>query len=328
MAFADIVGHQQQLESLKQSLEKNRLHHAVLFFGPEGIGKKTVALSLAMAIQCLEKIGDFCGDCANCARIRGGHHPDVRLIAPLPGRREILIQQVRYMERELNFHPFSGRKKIAILDPATLLNAAAQNALLKTLEEPPKDSLLILICTGIGGLLPTLLSRCLRFSFAPLPIDVVARFLISQKGMAQEKAKILAAIAMGSVGTAIRLEAEEIVEKRKMWAEKICSLGQKNYKVALALAESFATTREKCLEFLDWLEGWYRDILVYRATNNIQGICNFDMEKNIRAQASVSNLEDILFFLAHTLKTRARVERNVNRRMALENLFTEIAGVA
>jgi DNA polymerase-3 subunit delta' len=228
------------------------------------------------------------------------------------------------MQRELNFHPFSGRKKIAIVDPAALMNASAQNALLKTLEEPPRDSLLILISTSIGGLLPTLLSRCLRLSFPPLPVELVTRFLVSERGIKQEKAEALAAMTMGSLGSAIRLEAEDLLEKRKIWAEKIDSLARENYREGMVLAEEFAGTREKSLEFLEWLEGWYRDILVYRATESLQGICNLDMEKEIKNQAKLCQLERVLFILAHAVKTRRRIQRNANRRMALENLFTEI----
>jgi DNA polymerase III subunit delta' len=168
MSFAEIIGHQGQIEILRAALAKNRLHHAYLFAGPEGVGKRTLALALAKAVHCTEMGSDSCGQCVNCARIRDGNHPDVRLIEPLMGKKEISIQQIREIERQLNFRSFSGGKKIAILDPATLMNLSAQNALLKTLEEPPQDSLLILIAPTAGGLLPTLRSRCLSLSFGPL----------------------------------------------------------------------------------------------------------------------------------------------------------------
>jgi DNA polymerase-3 subunit delta' len=323
MPLSEIVGHQQQLETLRQSLARNRLHHAWLFVGPEGVGKRKVALSLAMAVQCSERIGDFCGSCIHCTQVRNGHHPDIRLLEPLPGKKEISIQQVRELERELNFHPFSGRKKIAILDPATLMNVSAQNALLKTLEEPPRDSLLILISTGTGGLLPTLLSRCLRLSFAPLPVELVASFLVAQKGIKREEAGILAAMTMGSLGKATSLQIQDLLEKRKIWAEKLCSLSQANYKGGLIFAEELAGTREECLEFLEWLAGWYRDLLVYSATNSLQGICNLDLERYIKDQVRVYDLEQILLLLAQAVEARARVQRNVNRRMALEQLLTE-----
>src|SRR5262245_12389860 len=139
MGFAQIVGHSKQLETLRLALAHGRLHHAYLFVGAAGLGKKTIGLSLAKAIHCSGASGDFCGECADCARIQDGNHPDVRLIEPLAGKKEISIQQIRELEKELNLRSFSGNKKIVILDPATLMNLSAQNALLKTLEEPPPD---------------------------------------------------------------------------------------------------------------------------------------------------------------------------------------------
>ena len=199
MGFPQIVGHPKQLEALRRALAYDRLHHAYLFLGAEGVGKQTIALGLAKAIHCSVTVGDYCGECADCARIRDGNHPDVRVIEILAGKKEISIQQVRQLEKELNFRSFSGKKKIVILDPATLMNLSAQNALLKTLEEPPKNSLVILIATTVGGLLPTLRSRCLRVSFGPLPRNLVAGFLVAQQGLKTEEAEFLAAITMGSL---------------------------------------------------------------------------------------------------------------------------------
>ena len=155
------------------------------------MGKKTIALGLAKAIHCSAATGDFCGECADCARIQDGNHADVRIIEPLAGKKEISIQQIRELEKELNFRSFSGKKKIAILDPATLMNLSAQNALLKTLEEPPRDSLLILIAANGGALLPTLRSRCLRISFGPLARDLISDFLVSRKGLAAGESGVL-----------------------------------------------------------------------------------------------------------------------------------------
>src|SRR6266478_7112221 len=182
MGRSEIVGHQKQVEALRLALVTERLHHAYLFVGPEGVGKKTIALGLAKAVHCSAAMGDFCGECADCARIHDRNHPDVRIIEVLAGKKEISIQQIRELEKELNFRSFSGKKKIAILDPATLMNLSAQNALLKTLEEPPRDSLLVLVATNTGGLLPTLRSRCLRLSFGSLQCAQLANYLASKKG--------------------------------------------------------------------------------------------------------------------------------------------------
>ena len=182
MGFSQIIGHQQPLATLRRALSNGRLHHAYLFVGAEGVGKKTIAICIAQAVHCEIENGDFCGNCANCARIQGANHPDVRIVEPLAGKKEISIQQVRELQKELNFRSFSGKKKIAIVDPATLMNLSAQHALLKTMEEPPEESLLILIASNTGELLPTLRSRCLRLTFGPLARDLVSGFLASRKG--------------------------------------------------------------------------------------------------------------------------------------------------
>lgn len=326
MPFSEIVGHEPQLATLARGLEQNRLHHAWLFLGPEGVGKRTVALSLAMAIQCLEKTGDSCGGCSPCAQVRSGHHPDVRVIEPSPGKKEISIQQVRDLERELSFRPFSGRKKVAIIDPATLMNTAAQNALLKTLEEPPGDSLLILISTSIGGLLPTVLSRCLRLSFAPLPEKQVMEFLVSHKGLKRDEAAIMAALTMGSLGKALQPDIEELFARRKRWTEGICSLGQGDYKDAMALAEALGGTLEESVQFLNWLTQWYRDVLVHSVTGTTEGTCNVDRKREIEDQAKRYGPSRSLALYSEAVRTAARIPRNVNRRMALENLFAHIVG--
>ncbi|MFQ5903823.1 MAG: DNA polymerase III subunit delta' [Candidatus Binatia bacterium] len=316
------MGHKKQLETLMWGLEKDRLHHAYLFLGPEGVGKRTIALSFAMAVQCLERAHDFCDRCANCVRVRTGNHPDVRVVGPSTGKKEISIEQVRELGRELNFRPFSARKKIAVLDPAPLMNSSAQNALLKTLEEPPRDSLVILISPSTGGLLPTLLSRCLRLSFAPLPVELLASFLVSQKSKKPEEAEFLAAMAMGSLGRATSPDVEGLMERRRGWVEQICSLTQGNVNGGVALAEELAGVREECLKFLEWVGGWYRDILIYCVTGSSQGICNLDMMNKIEQQAAIYSLERILFLLSQVVRTTASIQRNVNRRMALENFFS------
>ena len=326
MPFSDIVGHQKQLASLKWALAEDRLHHAYLFLGPEGVGKRTLALSLAMAIQCLEESHDFCGGCPKCLQIKSENHPDVRLVGPLAGKKEITIQQVRELERELSFRAFSGRKKIAIIDPAHLMNFSAQNALLKTLEEPPRDSLLILISTSVGGLLPTVLSRCLRLSFAVLPVEDVVDFLVSQKGMKREEAGLSAAMSMGSLGKALSPEIEELAQRRKVWVEEIAVLTRGDHRGWMALAERLARDREDSMKFLEWVEGWYRDLLIYRVTGSGQALSNIDMARIVGEQADHHSLEQILFLLSEASRTAARIRRNVNRRMALENFLMKVPG--
>ena len=327
MAFSDIVGHKKQWATLRWALEKGRLHHAYLFVGPEGIGKRTVALALSKAVHCLEWPRDFCDMCANCARIQSGNHPDVRIIEPAAGKKEVTIQQVRDLERELSFRTFSGGKKIAVVDPASLMNVSAQNALLKTLEEPPGDSLLILISTSAGGLLPTLISRCFRFSFAPLPVNELETFLVSENKMPREKAGPLARLSMGSLGRALSPELALLVEKRGEWLKRISSLDRFDCRGWMALAEELAGDREQAAEFLEWLAIWYHDLVIYSAAGSDDGLTNRDIMKRMEEQDQDFDRERLFFLLTQASRTARRIQRNVNRRMALENFFAHVVGL-
>ena len=328
MSFAEIIGHARQLRPLRAALANRRLHHAYLFVGPEGIGKNTIAMALAQAIHCSTASNDACGQCAECARIKDSNHPDVRTIQTLEGKKEIGIQQVREIERELRYRSFGGERKIAIVDPAGTMNAAAQNALLKTLEEPPENSLIILITTNAGELLPTLRSRCLRFSFAPLSRSQVADYLQTKQKIDSEKADLLAAMSMGSIGRALSLDDEELMERRRAWAAVLSALNHGDYQAAMAAAEPLAADREGTLEFLQWAEGWYRDLLVHRVTGATDGLVNVDMLPQIEQQSSRSGGARALAALEQIGAATTAIQRNLNRRMVVERLlFTVIEGV-
>lgn len=324
MGFSEIIGHRRQLEVLRSGLESGRLHHAYLFAGPDGVGKRTVALALAKALHCDEAGNDFCGGCANCARIRDGNHPDLRLVEILDDKKEITIQQVRDLEKELNFRSFSGKKKIVIIDPATSMNLSAQNALLKTLEEPPRDSLLILLAANAGALLPTLRSRCLRLVFGPLPRSLMVRFLTAHQGINREKAELRAAMSMGSLGAAMDLDADELLDKRQGWLERLSNLAAGDYRAASKVAEEIASDKQESLRFLEWAETWYRDLLVYASTGNSEDVINADMFAEIELQSARGDFERLLSTFAQTAAAGARIQRNLNRRMVLESLLFNV----
>ena len=325
MPFSDIVGQEKPLETLRRGLEGGRLHHAYLFLGPEGVGKKSVALSLAMAIHCEEGGHDFCGQCQSCHKIRAGNHPDVRLIEPPTGKKEIGIPQIRELERELAFRSFSGRKKVAILDPADLMNYHAQNSLLKTLEEPPGDCLLILIAKGTGGLLPTLVSRCLRLSFGAPAMDVVTDVLVRRKGIPVEEAKLLARLTMGSLGEALTCDTEDLLDRRKEWIARLVSIPCGDYRAVMAFAEELAGDREGCLEFLRCIDGWYRDILRYQIGGGTEQIRNIDMEETLREKSRLWGIDHTLSVLARTSEGAREIQRNYNRRLVMENLLIKVS---
>ena len=327
MGFGEIIGHDRQLSTLRSALASNRLHHAYFFAGPEGVGKRTIAIALAKAVHCMQLDDDFCGQCVNCARISDGNHPDVRFVEPLAGKKEISIQQIRELERELNYRSFSGGRKIAVIDPATSMNLASQNALLKTLEEPPQDSLILLIAANDGALLPTLRSRCLRLAFAPLTRHEVVGFLQAKLAMNTGDAEFLAAISMGSIGAAVNLDKDELIEKRRNWVDLLSSLKAGDYQAAMLAAEALSANRDDALKFLKWSESWYRDVLVHAVTDNAGALVNLDLLEQIRQQSVSNGTETALNAISRVADATAGIQRNLNRRMVLEKfLFGVVRG--
>jgi DNA polymerase-3 subunit delta' len=318
MALGEIIGHRRQLEILRLALKSGRLHHAYLFVGPEGIGKRTLAIALAKAVHCSDSSDDFCGSCVNCRRIADGNHPDVRIIELLAGKKEISIQQVREFERELNYRSFTGKRKIMIVDPATLMNLASQNALLKTLEEPPQDSLMILIAPSAGGLLPTVRSRCLRISFAPLARSDVVQYLRTQQGMSGDEVEFLAALSMGSIGAAMGLVKDVLIEKRRVWAGILGALKAGDYQAAVVAAEALAGNRDEALKFLAWAQSWFRDLLLYGVTGDSGELVNLDLLEQIAGQAAPAKSEQRIAALTASQRAAAAIQRNLNRRLVLE----------
>lgn len=321
MGFSEIVGHEKQLEALRQSLVSGRLHHAYLFIGPDGIGKRTLALALAQAIHCAELESDFCGNCGACRAIQTGNHADVRVLEPLSNKKDISIQQVRELEKTLSFRSFSGRRKMAIIDPATSMNWPAQNALLKTLEEPPQGCILILLASNVGGLLPTVRSRVFALSFTSLPRQLMVSFLISRRGKTREQAEVLAALTMGSLGAVSRFDKEKMIEKRLDWMKTLVSLRAGDYRAALSAAEALAGNREETLKFLEWAELWYHDLLTFRAAHAPDKILNVDMLPQIEEHSARIEADDLFSLLSKTGEASQLIQRNLNRRMVIEDLL-------
>lgn len=323
MPFSEIIGHQRQIEILKAGLKSGRLHHAYLFWGPEGIGKKSAAFSFAMAMHCSQGPSDSCGQCPSCASIAGGNHPDVSLIELQVRKKEISIEQIRELQHRLSFRSLSGKSKVAIIDRAQLMNYPAQNALLKTLEEPPEGSIIILIARHIGGLIPTVLSRCLRLAFTALAPDLVAELLIRKKGMAEDQARLLAAVAMGSPGEALASDPGLYLEQRSLWLDRLSALAHGDYKGMLELAGDAASDREQAFVFLKWMDAWYRDVLTLQVMGQAGRVQNADRVEEIRWRAALSDPEETVSILFRIGRVAREIQRNANSRMALENLLIQ-----
>jgi len=228
MPFRDVVGHLRLIKLLSRSAAGATLPPSLLFAGPYGVGKRLTAVALAQALNCQAPITnqsaaagpladdalplDACGRCAACTRIARGVHPDVVIVEPGDSG-AIKIDQVRDVVDRAMYRPFEGRRRVVIIDQADALVAAAQNALLKTLEEPPSSSVFILVTSRPDVLLPTVRSRCPDLRFRPLTETDIATVLVSRK-LSESEARAVAATADGSVGQALQARAGELVEAR------------------------------------------------------------------------------------------------------------------
>jgi DNA polymerase-3 subunit delta' len=231
MPFRDIVGHKRLVGLLARSVERGSLPPSLIFAGPAGIGKRLAALSTAQALNCLTPesmfdVGgdagrDACGRCAACTRIARGVHPDVVVVSP-GDNGSIKIDAVRDLVERANFRPFEGRRRAVIIDDADALVMAAQNGLLKTLEEPPSASVFILVTSRPDTLLPTVRSRCPQLRFRTLGPDEVAAVLIG-RGHNDVEARAVAATADGSIGQALEASAGELVEARDIASRALVS---------------------------------------------------------------------------------------------------------
>jgi DNA polymerase-3 subunit delta' len=205
--FAQIRGHVRTLGFLRKAATEDRLAHALLFAGPDGIGKYTLALGFAAWLSCEAGGEDLCGNCTSCRQVAAGTHPDLMVIGVASGKKEIGVDRARELKRFTQLQPLRARAKVGIVDGAHLLTVAAQNALLKTLEDPPQRSILILVANNPDALLPTVRSRLQRVPFSPLSEDDVIAVLTQDHGLEAGTAKELAMLAEGSPGRALTLRS-------------------------------------------------------------------------------------------------------------------------
>ncbi len=221
MTFRDIVGHRRLLGLLARAIRSDSLPPSLIFSGPDGVGKRQVALAVAQTLNCLSPViddatgrRDGCGRCAACGKIVRGQHPDVILLEPLEDKSEIVVDQVREVIRKIGYRPFEGRSRVVIVDPADELNADAQDAFLKVLEEPPPRNVLVLVTTNPGDLHDTIRSRCSLLRFAPLAAGDIASALVERGMCVESDAKAAAALAGGSFARALGARSVELAEAR------------------------------------------------------------------------------------------------------------------
>jgi DNA polymerase III subunit delta' len=326
MSFTQIQGQDRAIQNLKQSLERDKVHHGYLFSGPEGVGKKMTARELAKALNCDQPGPEGgCDQCPSCRKIEKQVHPD--LIHLKPEGANIRIEQIRNLAQQLSYGPALGRSRLCLLDMASDLNEPAANAFLKTLEEPPSGTIFVLLVRDPGELLPTLVSRCVSISFSPLPLALIAEKLMQEKGLSQEEAQALSLVSGGSIGKAFEFLKINFWKKQEAWLTQLEGLPQARMAQLFSWAKSWLGSREEIQENLEIGQWCLRDLIWVRA--GLEEKLSLMPHLRERVRTLAFTLPDYVWLKRLTLLNQAAVyqTQNVNAQLNWEVLFLKMARV-
>lgn len=330
-----VVGQDRVVSLLRHSLEKGAMAHAYLLVGPPHIGKMTLAINLAQALNC-EVAEPPCGECVSCQKIASAKHPDVQTIgltsnnnaAEAKLRVEISIDQIREMQHAANLPPFEGRCKVFIIDGAELLSNEAANCLLKTLEEPVGRVIFVLLTSNDGLLPTTVVSRCQRLELLPLAVSEVETVLNNRGDIEPQKAKLLAGLSRGCLGWALSAASDgDLLELRAERIDRLLDIINADYEerftYAAQLATQFSQSRGLVQEMLDLWLGWWRDLLLVKV--GCSGtITNVDQLATLNEIANDYNLAQIRAVINSIQAAGEQLRQNANPRLVLEVLMLDI----
>lgn len=324
-SFSEIVGHEQIKNHLQEAIKKKSPFHAYIFDGDVGVGKETMAKTFAAGLQCQDEKGHEkpCKECISCRQIEAGTCPDVIWVTK--AKMDYGIDEIReQVIQTMDIRPYSSPYKIYIIQEAERMNEETQNALLKTIEEPPEYGILLLLTSNISELLPTIQSRCLTMEFHPLSTGTVEEFLVTQCGTPDYIAKESAAFAQGNIGKAIRYaDASEDFVVRK---NKILEILKNAHRIEVAdmveTAKNLGAKKEELRDYIDLMMLWYRDVLIFKATKNINQLIFQNESQAIAYEAQHRSYEKIEDIIQAFDRAKVRIRANVDVDITMELMFS------
>ena len=323
MPFASLVGNERIKRLLKRAVAEGRTGQSLIMAGPRGVGKYRFALALAQALNCERpKDGDACGKCVPCRKIAANEHLDVQTVSP--DGNFIKIDSMRKMADEAEFRPFEGRRRVSIIDEADRLNLQAANSILKTLEEPPETSLIVLVTSKPYALLETIRSRCQMLTFAPLATAELESHLAANYKRPAEETRLLARLARGSIGHALEIDLGEYRERRGQMLELIDALAVTRDTIRLmSFAEQLGRKleRDEFENYLDAMLVLFADLFRLKLGEPPESLTNLDVEPRLARVAEATTLEQITDWVGRIEQTLRDLSRNINRQLAMEAMF-------
>ncbi len=322
MSFKDVLGHDRPIEFLKRAVHQDKVGHSYLFVGNEGIGKKWVALQFAKALNCLEgatKKGDACDRCLSCKKIDHHLHPDVLIIEP--EGQTLKVDQVRQMQRDLVYRPYEGQRRVCVVTAADRMAPHMSNTLLKTLEEPPLHTVIILLANHPRMLLPTILSRCQVIRFHSLSIPVVSNWLMEEKGFSEEEAHLLASLSEGSPGKALEIRERINQIPRKDLLRDFVGLKSLPFDKKESWAESLSSSRDDLILILEVAKTLLRDLVVMKTMKDSSKLIHADLLQEMKGIATEWNLPSLFNRVEALHQTILAIRSNANMPLALEAMM-------
>jgi DNA polymerase-3 subunit delta' len=332
ITLRDIVGHEASVRALRRAIAAGRLHHALLLHGPEGVGKRTTGLAVAAALLCREASrpeGDACGACASCSKVDKGLHADVKYVTL--DKTVIPIDSIRALRQEAGFRPFEGTHRVFLIDPADRLSLEAQNALLKTLEEPSAAAHIILITSRPAHLLPTTRSRCQALPFGTLPPETLAAHLTEVSGMEPAVARRAARLSGGRFGAAQAMDLEQADALRDRMIALLHAVAEQGPRSTLLdLASDLGEDTDAIASGLAALSALVRDMMLLVSGASPDLLISADRADELAGLAGRLSAEPHTFaLLMERLRTaRVDVDRSVNRKLLAETLLLDMRDMA
>ena len=324
-SFKDVVGHKDILKYISSAVENNRVSHAYILNGERGSGKKMLANLFAMTLLCETGDNEPCGKCHSCKQAESGNHPDIiRVTHEKPN--SISVDDIRtQVNNTVDIKPYQGPYKVYIIPQADMMTPQAQNAILKTIEEPPSYAVFLLLTENAETLLPTINSRCVMLKLRNIKDTLIKKYLMENLEIPDYKADMCTAFAQGNMGRAFMLaNSDHFNEIREEAVQLLKHISEMELNEIVAAVKNISVYKLEITDYLDIIMIWYRDVLLYKATKEIDKVVFKDQLQSIKEQARKSSYEGIELILESLEKAKARLKANVNFDLVMELLFLTI----
>ena len=324
-SFKDVVGHKDVIRYIRNAVKEDKVSHAYIINGERGSGKKLLSSLFATTLLCEKGGEDPCNKCHSCIQAESGNHPDIIWVTHEKPN-SISVDDIReQVNNTVQIKPYQGPYKIYIIPQADLMTVQAQNALLKTIEEPPSYAVIMLLTENADTLLATINSRCVMLKLRNIKDEIVKKYLMEKMEIPDYKAEVCAAFAQGNMGKAIMLaKSEHFNEIREDAMHLMHHIHDMEISEIVEAVKHITVYKLEISDYLDIIMIWYRDVLLYKATKDTEKLVFKDQVKYMQEQAKKSSYEGIELILTSLDKAKARLKANVNFDLVMELLFLTI----